>query len=263
MTFYVSNEDRLWNEPQQKGWFRFPSPIRFIVFLILLVCCIVVVWYFFLSSRRMPQIAELPIVRAEETPFKMKAEDKGVPGINHQDKLVYGRIRNDEQVPPVEHILPDPEPPLAGLKEPSGPIQMVEQYTPEDVVLEKVTEVVSAPSKPAVPAIDSIEALIAKTAPEEKLISEEKPISSKKGKVLIQLGSLKSHDLAESEWSRLSKKHKDVLGGFDPVIQKVDLGEEKGIYHRLRTGPFETTEKAQKACAALKEKKVECRVISQ
>jgi cell division septation protein DedD len=265
MTFYVSDEDRFWQEPQPREWIQFRGSVRFVVFLLLLVGFVVGAWYIFHCFRGTPNPAELPLIRADDSPYKMKAEDKGVPGINHQDKLVYGRIRNDEQAPPIEHILPDPESPtaLGQLKEAPETVQMVEQYIPEDVMLEKVAEISSEPAKQTAPSIDSIEALIEKAAPAEKAASVEKPVPAKKGKILIQLGSLKSHDLAEAEWSRVSKKHKDILGGFEPKIQKVDLGEEKGIYHRLRTGPFETVEKAQAACTSLKEKKVECRVISQ
>lgn len=263
MTFYVSDEDRFWQQPQPREWFPFPNPLRFVIFLFLLIGLIVGAWYIFHSFRRSPNPAELPLIRADDSPYKMKAEDKGIPGISHQDKLVYGRIRADKQVAPVEHILPDPESPatLGQLKEAPETVQMVEQYVPEDVVLEKVAEISSEPAQQAAPSIDSIEALIEKTTPTEKPTTTKKSVPAKKGKILIQLGSLKSHDLAEAEWSRVSKKYKDILGGFEPKIQKVDLGAEEGIYHRLRTGPFETVEKAQAACAALKEKKVGCLVI--
>ena len=47
---------------------------------------------------------------------------------------------------------------------------------------------------------------------------------------------------------------------IDLVLLDYDLGEEQGIYYRLRTGPFNTHEKAALVCASLKERKVECLV---
>ncbi len=258
MTFIVDHKDRFWDDSQEKGWFRFPSPLRYVLLLLLLVGLVVGVWYVLPSSPSLNK-ADLPLVRADETPFKIKAEDQGVPGVNHQDKLVYGRIRSDENKPTVEHILPPPEAPLAHSAPP--PVQMVDQYLPEDLDLTPGAEQASAPAAPATPPPASIEALLEEISPDEVAPAVDKPAPSKKGKVAIQLGSLKSHALAKEEWDRLSKKHKAILEGFEPLIQKVDLGSEQGIYYRLRASGFDTTDSAEKACAALKQEKTDCRVV--
>ncbi|MBI2707784.1 MAG: SPOR domain-containing protein [Proteobacteria bacterium] len=260
MTFSVDNNDRFWKEPQPKGWFHFPSPLRYVLLLILLVVLVVGVWYLIPSAPPPLTKADLPLVRADETPFKIKAEDQGIPGINHQDKLVYGRIRNDENRPSVEHILPNPE-------TPQPPVQMVNQYVPEDLDIEKVAAKEAPPVAPSSSSIASIEDLLEEITPVqdvavvESVPAVEKPAPSKKGKVLVQLGSLKSYDLAKEEWARLSKKHKDILGGLEPVIQKVDLGVDQGVYYRLRTGGFDNVDLAQAACSTLKEAKTDCRVV--
>lgn len=122
--------------------------------LIVIILLIVGAWYVFFS-RPSPQIkGEIPLIRVDEMPFKVKAKDQGVPGIEHQDKLIYGRIRNDQTPPAVEHILPEPE-----------PIKMIEQYVPEDVELEKnVEENPETKTEPVSPETKdsafSIEALI-------------------------------------------------------------------------------------------------------
>jgi len=269
MTFSVDNKDRFWAEPQQKGWFHFPSPLRYVLLLVLLVALIVGVWYMLPSSPPPLTKADLPLVRADETPFKIKAEDQGVPGINHQDKLVYGRIRNDESKPSVEHILPPPEAPLVHSNQPS--VQMVEQYIPEDLDIEKVAAKEVPSVVPTSSSLVSIEDLLDEIAPVKEPVKDtsstkstppvEKTTSLKQGKVLIQLGSLKSYDLAQEEWTRLSKKHKDTLEGLEPVIQKVDLGVDQGIYYRLRAEGFKTADLAQTACSTLKEAKTDCRVV--
>ncbi len=105
---------------------------------------------------------EILLIRMDESPFKVKAKDQGVPGIEHQDKLIYGRIRNDQAPPAVEHILPEPE-----------PIKMIEQYVPEDVELEKNVE--EKPETTAMPvppetkeSAFSIEALIDAASEQKK-----------------------------------------------------------------------------------------------
>lgn len=253
MNLSPKDDDRLWREPEKTSWFRFSTPLRYIVFLILLIALLVGLWYLFAPSHRGYNKTDLALIRADETPYKIKPENQGVPSVKHQDKLVYGRIRADQTSPVAEHILPDPETPLPQIKEDSVPIKMVEQYAPEEIDPENTVELVQKEPKKEV----SIEDLIEETSEEKK--ETEKEII--KGKTFIQLGSLKSYDRAESEWKRLSKKHGDVLGKREPVIQKVDLGEEQGIYYRLRTGPFDSSGKADEACRMLKEQKVECVVI--
>ena len=253
MKLSPNDDDRLWREPEKAHWFRFSSPLRYIVFLILLIALLVGVWYFISPRRQWYNKSDLALIRVDETPYKIKPESQGVPSVKHQDKLVYGRIRADQNGPIVEHILPDPETPLPQIKEDSVTIQMVEQYAPEDLDPDKTLEIIEKEPKKEV----SIEDLIEETS-EEKKEPEQAKIT---GKTFIQLGSLKSYDLAESEWERLSTKHGDTLRKLKPVIQKIDLGEEQGIYYRLRTGPFDGPEEANEVCSGLKEQKVGCIVI--
>jgi hypothetical protein len=86
------------------------------------VVCIIAVWYMLPSRSSFSSQGEIPLIRADESPFKMKSQDQSVHGIEHHDKLVYGRIRNDQTAQPVEHILPDD----------SGPLTMDQQYAPPD-----------------------------------------------------------------------------------------------------------------------------------
>lgn len=271
MKLTPNDDDRLWREPEETSWFRSFNPLRYVIFIILLTGVLIGLWHWVAPTRQYYSRADLPLIQADQTPYKIKATNQGVPSVKHQDKLVYGRIRADQNEPVAEHILPDPEAPLPQIKEPPAPIKMVDQYTPEEGDPDKVAEPIEKEPEESAPSLTSIEDLIAGT-PEEKLtpVSEnqesvdEKQAPEKinvKGKTHIQLGSLKSYDLAESEWKRLSKKHPDVLRGLDPIIQKVDLGEEKGIYYRLRTGPFVDMEKANAVCSALKEQKAQCVVV--
>lgn len=245
------DDDRLWRDSETPKWFRFTSPFRYLIFIVVLILVLVGLWYLIAPQRQWYSKEELPLIRADQAPYKVKVASQGVPSVKHQDKLVYGRIRADENGPVTEHILPDPEAPLMHLAEEDSPLKMVEQYVPHDG---DPSEATAATQNEAVSPVSSIEDLL-EEAPEEKKATETK------GKMFIQLGSLKSYELAESEWKRISQKHSDILEGLEPLIQKVDLGEDQGIYYRLRTGPFESAEKVAEVCTHLKEQKVECVVV--
>lgn len=252
MNFSLGEEDRLWQEPEKESR---PNILRYGIFAVFLLGVLIGLWFLISPSHQGHNTADLPLVKADPEPYKMKAENQGVPSVKHQDKLVYGRIRSDKAEPVAEHILPDPELPMPELKEDAAPLKMVEQYAPQDVDPGKIVEVTEDALESA--ALTSIADLIDEGESAPKV--PEKNVS--KGKVYIQLGSLKSYDQAESEWKRLSKKHADELGKYEPVIQKVDLGADQGIYYRLRTGPFEDTEKASAICESLKGQKVGCVVV--
>ena len=87
----------------------------------------------------------------------------------------------------------------------------------------------------------------------------EPPPQNSTGEVsLIQLGSLRSRDAALREWDRLKSPHSDLLGPLRPQIQKVDLGAGRGVFYRLRTGPIAGRAAAERLCADLGARKVQC-----
>ena len=268
MNLSPNDDERFCREPEKTSWVHFSSPLRYGIFIIILIGVLVGLWYLISPTREPYYKVDIALIRADQTPYKIKEAHQGVPSVKHQDKLVYGRIRADENEPVAEHILPDPETPALEIKDSHAPIKMIEQYSPEDMDPDKIVESPEEEPPGSVLPVASIEDLIEENS-EDKSASEKKSAEENlepekkraKGKTLIQLGSLKSYDLAESEWKRLSKKHSDVLGGLEPAIQKVDLGEEQGIYYRLRTGPFDGPEKANQVCRGLKEQKSECVVI--
>ena len=68
------------------------------------------------SSSRGPDapkdVAQLPVIHAEEKPFKVRPENPGGMDIPHQDKLIYQRLRGEERPIKVERLLSEPEKPL-------------------------------------------------------------------------------------------------------------------------------------------------------
>src|SRR5262249_61831579 len=74
--------------------------------------------------------------------------------------------------------------------------------------------------------------------------------ATQSGGVLVQISAQKSEEAAKSTYHDLQAKFPTILGSLDPNIQRADLGE-KGIYYRVRVGPF-TSADAQRICGDLK-----------
>jgi sporulation related protein len=79
------------------------------------------------------------------------------------------------------------------------------------------------------------------------------------GAYVVQVSSVQGADLATREWEVLLRKFGDLLTNLRPDIQMADLGA-KGIYYRLRIGPFATKQEAQDMCSTLKSRGRDCLV---
>jgi hypothetical protein len=61
-------------------------------------------------------------------------------------------------------------------------------------------------------------------------------------------------------WTKAQANHAGILKDFGPDIMEVDLGS-RGLYQRLRFGPFGTREAAVTACESLKAARQDCLVV--
>jgi cell division septation protein DedD len=80
------------------------------------------------------------------------------------------------------------------------------------------------------------------------------------GGAVLQIGSYESEAIANTAWATFKRRH-DQAGALSPDIQKADLGA-KGIWYRLRVGPYADKSSAAAACAELKAAGVTCLVTS-
>ena len=73
----------------------------------------------------------------------------------------------------------------------------------------------------------------------------------------VQLGAADSRGPLEGHWEMLRRRHEDVLIGLSPLIMPVDSGAS-GITYRLRAGPLSNQAAAQRVCAQLKARGLDC-----
>ena len=80
------------------------------------------------------------------------------------------------------------------------------------------------------------------------------------GDYFVQLASVKSDQSARKEWLRLQKVHHALFGDLALDVQRADLGD-RGIFYRIRTGPFPNRATAQDMCGQIKAAKLACLVV--
>jgi cell division protein FtsN len=81
------------------------------------------------------------------------------------------------------------------------------------------------------------------------------------GKAVLQIGAYESEEIADGAWAAFRSRHSDVAGTLAQDVQRVDLGA-KGIWYRLRIGPFSDKGGAAAACEKLKAQGATCFVAA-
>ena len=74
----------------------------------------------------------------------------------------------------------------------------------------------------------------------------------------VQIVAVQAEAEAASEWDRFSRLYPGLLGGFEPYVQPVDLGD-RGIWYRVQAGPLDWAG-ANELCTALQEQGADCLV---
>ncbi len=115
--------------------------------------------------------------------------------------------------------------------------------------------------EPRDPAVDSAPATVSvRPAPAPAQAPPATSAASgdaRSGSHVVQVGAFRSNDEALAQWKRLQTKLGDFVAGKGPDVELADLGE-RGVYHRLRIGPFSTADEAKTYCAGLKERGQDC-----
>lgn len=183
--------------------------------------------------------ADVPLIRADERPTKLRPEKPGGMEVPDRDKLIYTQKRAA-----VEHLLPPPEKPMP---RPTAPSAAAPSVSPQPVIGPAGAGVANpAPQvQPQQPA----------GKPPAKTEAAAKPAAAQKsGDARIQLASVRSEEAAHYEWDRIRRANPDLLGSVAATPVRADLGE-KGVYYRLQTAPIAD---AERVCGELKKRNIGC-----
>ncbi|MBN9008660.1 MAG: SPOR domain-containing protein, partial [Rhizobiales bacterium] len=79
------------------------------------------------------------------------------------------------------------------------------------------------------------------------------------GGLSVQVTSQKSEAAAMSAFRSMQSRYAQVLGRYQPNVQRADLGD-RGTYYRVRVGPF-AGDGASRVCSALKAAGGDCIIV--
>ncbi|GAB6052657.1 hypothetical protein JCM17960_14770 [Magnetospira thiophila] len=74
----------------------------------------------------------------------------------------------------------------------------------------------------------------------------------------VHIASYRSEASARKGWEQIRKANSALLGGLQPEITKVNLGQGKGIYYRLKAGPLPSKNASSDLCRKLKARRQYC-----
>jgi len=197
--------------------------------------------------------ADVPLIRADERPTRVKPEKPGGMEIPDRDKLIYTQKRAA-----VEHLLPPPEKPMPRPTAPLAPTPQPESVQPPPAApaapgVTSAAPAIVLPAQPQQPA--------AKPADKSKLqpavaakAANVQAAPAQTGGTRMQLGSVRSEEAAQHEWDRIKRANSDLLGSVSATPVRADLGE-KGVFYRIQTGPMAD---AGRICGELKRRNIGC-----
>jgi cell division septation protein DedD len=186
--------------------------------------------------------ADIPLIRADERPTKVKPENPGGMEVPDRDKLIYTQKRAA-----VEHLLPPPEKPMA--RPGASPAASAGDASQPRLGLAASNAAANAP--PGQPAQ-------APGKPGPAAAAAGKPATPQKaGGLRVQLGTVHSEEAARQEWDRIKRASPDLLGNITVTSVRADI-PDKGTLYRLVSGPVAD---AERLCGELKRRNIGCIIV--
>jgi hypothetical protein len=187
--------------------------------------------------------ADVPLIRADERPTKLKPENPGGMEVPDRDKLIYTQKR-----PTVEHLLPPPEKPMP---RPTAPSAAAASGSPQPPLM---TAAAGASNPGPQPQVQQPAGELP-TKAGSAAANAAKPVAAQQtGGARIQLASVRSEEAALQEWNRIRRANPDLLGSASANFVRADLGD-KGVFYRLQTTPIAD---ADRVCGELKRRNIGC-----
>ncbi|MCD6035561.1 MAG: Periplasmic protein TonB, links inner and outer rane [Rickettsiales bacterium] len=106
-------DDYLIDDQERKKHSGFRRFIRAVITLAAFVFFGVLAFYAYEFGIIPRDPSQLPVISADEAPFRVKPDEPGGMEVPNQDKTVYGAMQGDQTPPPVEQVLPAPEEPVS------------------------------------------------------------------------------------------------------------------------------------------------------
>jgi cell division protein FtsN len=226
-------------------------PLLIVIALLVLAAFAGVVWLAYTQGVQRGRSDAPRIIAASPGPDKTAPENGGGEANPYQGLKIY-----EQPAPPDEQVADDD----TGTQQQAGTPDLRPQQTeatPQPATAPPRSLAKPAPEKtPAVPAVAPVTKTIAPVAKASPPPATAPTVQAAAGSMLLQIGSYKSQDEANTAWATFQKRH-PIAGGYSPDVKQVDLGD-KGTWYRLRMGPFDGKQAAQDFCGKLKADGASC-----
>lgn len=207
---------------------------------------------------------EAPYIAPEPEPIKIENADDNAAAAAGDNREVYDVIDGDGDPQPATVIAEGPEEPvnrggvdtIAEIAAAAGPAEIAAAETNDRVEAlrqEDADALAQAPQVSAETPQPQGEPVVAPSPPSSG-------VSAISGSHVVQVGAFRSDAEARNQWDRITNKlGASVVGNKSIDIESADLGA-RGVYHRLRVGPFANADLAKRYCDGLKANGQDCLV---
>lgn len=221
-------------------------PLLIVIALLVLAAFAGVVWLAYNQGVARGRAGAAVIIPAPDGPVRTAPADGSGSETPYTGLRVYGQPVSPEQEAQGSTLAPQPRvelPPPAAVAPP--PVQ-----AKAPAVAETPPVRLNPPPAPTVPAASAPPPppppAAVQSAPTATAVS-----SAVSGKAVLQIGAYETTEIANGAWSAFKSRHSALVGDLSQDIQRADLGA-KGIWYRLRVGPFADKASAATACEKLK-----------
>ena len=239
--------------------------IRTILALVVLIMA-VVVWIAYPDGDNNYDDAELPLVRADNTPYKTAPETRGGEEVPYQDSTIFEAMESNDSGENVELLLPTEESQgerariIRGsegslVQQPNMNLDVKLTDTESEREIARIVDVpddmpASEPASEASVDAENEASTATSVSAKEETSPIEEPVNTVEpettptdvtpfasGSHYIQLGAFRGQAEAENAYQQAVKKYGSILAGADVKYERADLGA-KGIYSRVKVGPM-------------------------
>lgn len=240
---------------------------------------------------------ELPVISADNSPYKRRPDDAGGRAVPDQDRRIYDELDGSTREP-AESILAGAPAQADGLRrsvsaeaaaqgrggrtadEPMDIRPSQAAPVEASVMDEALRDLSSAGGRPIAPmngpepqvvALDEatralaereMPTLLPDPLPAAPVVSHVTPRFNfdLSGPYMVQVAALRDPNGAELTWNRMIARNPGLFAGAEKRVQRADLGA-RGTFYRLRVGAFADREEATAFCEAIKSSGNDCIVV--
>lgn len=228
---------------------------------------VLVAWVYYTTTREGPlPDGQIPLVRADPTPWRSRPDNPGGAEVPHQNFEVYDRL-GQPQTPPqqgrqVERLLPPPEVPMPRPlpapppQSPAPPQAAANPQQPAPAPPPAATPGQTAGQRQATPPLTRDQV---PTPGRPDPAARAAPATGRGPRV--QLGALPNQEAAAREAERLRRSYGEVLGRIGISVVP---GEARGSpIYRIQSSPLRDQAAADELCGVLRQRRVECIIVRQ